>query len=477
MAHHTSSDPNVFILPDLGEGVHEAELIAWKVAPGDRVEEHQTLAEMETDKALVEVPSPRAGVIAQLHGEPGQILKVGQPLVTYAASDDAAAAQPAQAKQAEASSTPSQANGAAPPPAQREPAQREEEDAGTVVGSLSASPALSAGRGKALATPAVRRLARDLGVDINAIRGTGIGGRVTERDVRAAAGQQEAAAATTAGGRLASLPTPSPTPPAQAPPAQKTAAASPAAEAPSAAPAATPTVSAGQKRIPFIGTRRKIAERMRRSVDHAVHFLIMEEADVSGLDAARRRLAAASGEKLSLLPFVLSAVCRALRDQPELNATVDDERSEIVQHSDVHLGVATDTEHGLNVPVVRGADQLGLLQLSRAVADLAQRARQRTISREELTGSTFTVSNLGTHFGRFYGPIINYPEVALLAVGRARDAVVARDGAIAVVKALPLTVVCDHRVVDGAEGARFLQRVIELLEGDPDELLAPARSA
>ncbi|RMD62763.1 MAG: hypothetical protein D6824_06340, partial [Planctomycetota bacterium] len=126
---------------------------------------------------------------------------------------------------------------------------------------------------------------------------------------------------------------------------------------------------------------------------------------------------------------------------------------------------------------IRGADQLGLLQLSRAVADLAQRARQRTVSREELTGSTFTVSNLGTHFGRFYGPIINYPEVALLAVGRARDAVVARDGGIAVVKALPLTVVCDHRVVDGAEGARFLQRVIELLEGDPDELLAPARSA
>lgn len=476
MAHHTSSDPNVFILPDLGEGVHEAELIAWKVAPGDRVEEHQTLAEMETDKALVEVPSPRAGVIAQLHGEPGQILKVGQPLVTYAADDTATTtAQPATtAEHAQASpaaspdATTSQANGAAA----ASPA-KQEEDAGTVVGSLSASPALGGGKGKALATPAVRRLARDLGVDINAIKGTGIGGRVTERDVRAAAGQQDAAAPTTAGGRLASLPTP----PAQAPAVQKTAAASPAAEAPSAAPAATPAVSAGQKRIPFIGTRRKIAERMRRSVDHAVHFLIMEEADVSRLDAARRRLAAASGEKLSLLPFVLSAVCRALRAQPELNATVDDERSEIVQHSDIHLGVATDTEHGLNVPVVRCADQLGLLQLSRAVADLASRARQRTVSREELTGSTFTVSNLGTHFGRFYGPIINYPEVALLAVGRARDAVVARDGAIAVVKALPLTVVCDHRVVDGAEGARFLQKVIELLEGDPDELLTPARSA
>jgi len=229
-------------------------------------------------------------------------------------------------------------------------------------------------------------------------------------------------------------------------------------------------------RIALRGTRRKIAQRLRHSVDTAVHFLVMEDADVSRLDTARKRLAAASGEKVTFLPFVMGAVTRALRAHPELNATIDDEASEIIQHYDIHLGVATDTEHGLNVPVVRSADTLGLLQLGRATAALADRARSRSISREELAGSTFTISNLGSYYGRFYGPVINSPEVGLLAIGRVREGVVARNGAICIAKLMPLTLACDHRVVDGAEGAHFLASVIELLQGDPDALLTPAKS-
>ncbi|RMH23696.1 MAG: 2-oxo acid dehydrogenase subunit E2, partial [Planctomycetota bacterium] len=456
MAHQTSSDPNVFILPDLGEGVHEAELIAWKVKPGDAVEEHQTLAEMETDKALVEVPSPRAGVIKELHGAEGEILNVGEPLVTYEGGGKAAGASKAggagasSAKKSGASSKgraeKSNAGGTG-----GSPVTEEREDAGTVVGAVSDEP-LFKGDGKALATPAVRRLARDLGVDINTVRGTGLAGRVTEKDVRAAAGAS-GRAATRAGGTGVS-------------PARTTGATRPEpatnGSAAAAPPARIPAPRAGEtQRIPFRGTRRTIAQRLRQSIDTAVHFNVMDEADASALDALRRRTAAASGEKLSFLPFVMSAVCRALKEFPALNATVDDEAGEILRHPSVHLGIATDTEHGLNVPVVPDADALGVLELGRHVAELARMARDRSIPRERLVGSTFTISNVGSYAGRFATPVINSPEVAILAVGRVREGVVVRNGGMFVGKLMPLSLACDHRVVDGAEGARFLQRVID----------------
>lgn len=460
MAHQTSSDPNVFILPDLGEGVHEAELIAWKVKPGDAVEEHQTLAEMETDKALVEVPSPRAGVIATLHGEPGQILNVGEPLVTYQGGGKAA--NPPQQK-VRTEDTGALKNAT-------EQLAEEREDAGTVVGAVSNEP-LFKSEGKALATPAVRRLARDLGVNIDSIQGTGLAGRVTEKDVRAAAsgggqkkvGQASAPAARTAGGGtgVSSV--------------RETK--SPQNGSTASAPAARiPAPKAGEtQRIPFRGTRRTIAQRLRQSIDTSVHFNVMDEADVSALDRVRKQTAAASGEKLSFLPFVMSAVCRALKEFPSLNATVDDEAAEILRHPSVHLGIATDTEHGLNVPVIPDSDSLGVLELGRHVTELAQMARSRSIPRERLMGSTFTISNVGSYAGRFATPVINYPEVAILAVGRVRDGVVVRDGGLHVGKLMPLSLACDHRVVDGAEGARFLQYVIDLLQGAPETLLAPVR--
>jgi pyruvate dehydrogenase E2 component (dihydrolipoamide acetyltransferase) len=231
------------------------------------------------------------------------------------------------------------------------------------------------------------------------------------------------------------------------------------------------------ERIPFRGVRRTIAERLRQSVNFAVHFNVMDEADVSAADVLRRKLSAASGEKLSLLPFVASAVCRVLSGRVGaqfgmLNATVDDDKQEIIRHRSIHLGVATDTANGLMVPVIHDADSLGLLELARQIAQVAKAARDRSIPREQLVGSTFTISNVGSYAGRFATPIINYPEVGILGVGRARDGVVVRDGMIGVGKLLPLSLAADHRVVDGATAATALAKIIELLQ-NPEQLLAP----
>ncbi len=476
MAHGKSaSSPNDFILPDLGEGVHEAELIKWRVKVGDRVQEHDILAEMETDKALVEVPSPRPGVIAVLHGDEGDILRVGNPLVTYAADGQAV---PGKSAKADASPRAK----AAPPTQAAEPPEEDREDAGTVVG---ISPSAS---GKALATPAVRRMARDMGVDIDSVRGTGIGGRVMEKDVRAAAGGAAQGPREAGGVSLRPVPgsagrgTPSappirtgqrPTPPQRdAPPPRPS------------APAMPP--GADTVRIPFRGVRRTIANRLRESVDRAVHFNVMDEADVTELDTLRRKLAAASGEKVSFLPFVASAVCRVLTDARfrAMNATVDENPGDlsydaaIVQHRAVHLGIATDTETGLMVPVLRDCDALGVLEIAREVVRVSEAARDRSIPRDQLLGSTFTISNVGSHAGRFATPIINYPEVGILAVGRGRQGPVVRTAGgspgIFVGTLLPLSLACDHRVVDGATGALALAEIVRLLQ-DPEQLLGPAR--
>jgi pyruvate dehydrogenase E2 component (dihydrolipoamide acetyltransferase) len=469
MAGKKSSNPNEFILPDLGEGVHEAELISWKVQVGQTVDEHQILAEMETDKALVEVPSPRPGVIASLHGNPGEILHVGNVLVTYAsegASNGMTEPKPS-AKPAEASA------------AKSAPEQRE--DAGTVVGAMSASAAgVSAEPGKALATPAVRRLARDLGVDIDTVKGTGIGGRVLEKDVRGATSAKSPSPA-----KSAAAPSRVPSAPAtfQAPAASPT-----HKQVAQSAKRDVPSIPVGQDtlRVPFRGVRRTIANRLRESVNQAVHFNVMDEADISALDVLRKKLSAASGEKISVLPFVASALCRVLTKAEfrALNATVDEKPGDagydasIIQHRAVHMGIATDTESGLMVPVIRDCDALGVIEIARQIAGTAAAARDRSIARENLMGSTFTISNVGSHAGRFATPIINYPEAAILAVGRARPAPVIRSTsagpAFAVGNLLPLSLACDHRVVDGATAALALAKIIELLH-DPEQLLGPAR--
>jgi len=445
MVARRSGNPNDFCLPDLGEGLEEAELIEWVVHVGQRVEENDMLAKMETAKALVEVPSPRAGTIVELHGKPGESIKVGAPLVTFRDESEA----PVELEVSR--STPTGGNGNKASTETSAP----QRDAGTVVGSLMEDEE----HGKVRAAPAVRRLARDLGVEIDSVHGTGIGGRVTRADVEAMVGQQQPAQAIAAPAKPKPQPAPQPR---------------------AAQPITRSSADAGDALwIPLRGVRRTIAERLRHSVNHAIHYTVMDEADVSALDELRRKLMAASNEKISFLPFVAFAVCRVLggklgQQYRKLNSTVDDERQEIIQHRPVHLGIATDTENGLMVPVIRNADQMGVLEISRHIARLAHAARQRTIPANELSGSTFTISNFGSLGGRFGTPIINYPEAGILAVGRAREGVVVRRGMLGVGKLLPLSLSADHRVIDGATSATALAKIMELLQ-TPDELLPAAR--
>jgi pyruvate dehydrogenase E2 component (dihydrolipoamide acetyltransferase) len=537
MAGKVSSDPNKFILPDLGEGLEEAELIKWVVSEGDAVDEHDILAEMETDKALVEVPSPRKGVIKTLHGSDGDTIKVGAVFVTYEGGDDDA---PTAAPEAPA-------------------AKAEEKDAGTVVGQVSDTLAgMGSGDGKALAAPAVRRLARDLGIDIDSVAGTGIGGRVTAKDVRNAAegggaSRPAPAPAQSTPAPAASAPAPArpaetrkplnlpstnvgqsyapqrpqapqpsyqpypqqhqqpgygyappayPYPPQYAPyppygyapppppgygypqppmPYQSPQQGLPAAPGyqgpgvyrPIPSPAQQSMVQPGQSEahIPFKGIRRTIANRLRESVNTAVHFTVMDEADVTMLDALRKEVSAQTGVKLSFLPFLSAAVARALAGRfGAMNAIVDEQREEIVQYGAVHLGIATDTENGLMVPVIRDADRMNVVELGQAIVNVATAARDRSIPRDQLMGSTFTISNVGSHAGRFATPVINSPEVAILAVGKAYDGVVVRDGQAMVGKVMPLSLACDHRVVDGATAALALAEIVESLQC-PDSLL------
>ncbi len=441
------SDKSYFLLPDLGEGLAESELVKWMVSAGDTVKEQQTIAEMQTDKALVEVPSPWGGTISELCAQEGEIVKVGAVLLRYGAAKPAAVAKPAAAAAASCMSS-------------QVAAGVQEADQGTVVGTMTGTLTVSdrfarkapeavvvAREGKALATPAVRGLARKFGVDIQSVPGSGRGGRVTASDVGSfAEGGSAAPNATTAE-------------PSFAPRIQSIEPGSVFIDQSDVA-----------KRVPFRGVRRKIAEALARSAQTAVHFTVVDEADVTALEVKRREYSRVVGEKLSMLPFLMTAVCRVLKKYPALNAIVDDAKNEVILKSGVHLGCAVDTDAGLMVPVIRNADKLAPVQLGAAVKQLAGKCKDRTISREESLGGTFTISNVGSYGGMFATPIINYPEVAILAAGRAKERVLTKDGKFYAGLVLPLSLSCDHRVVDGAEGARFLNAVVKLLE-DPDALL------
>ena len=466
------ADKSHFLLPDLGEGLVEAEIIRWLVKPGDAVKESQSMVEMQTDKALVEVPSPWAGTISELCGKEGDMVKVASVLVRYGPASGAKPATAAASAAATAAATASNAAAnTSAVTAKESPAacvssqvaaavNGATEDQGTVVGSMQGT--LHVGSrfarreeenettktaGKSLATPAVRRIARELSIDINRIDGTGRGGRVTASDIETFANSAPSSGAKTGGARPAM-------------------AGSGFAARAVPAPINLPTVDKDgvSQRIPFRGVRRKIAEALAKSVQTAVHFTAVDEADVTQLDAKRREYSKVIGEKLSMLPFVMIAVCRALRSFPNLNANVDDANSEILIKGVINLGVAVDTDSGLMVPVIRNADQKSALELGTAIRTLAAKCKDRSITRDESLGGTFTISNVGSYGGMFATPIINYPEVAILAVGRARERVLVKDGKFYAGLVLPLSISCDHRVVDGAHAVRFLSEVIRLLE-------------
>ena len=466
------ADKSYFLLPDLGEGVHEAELLKWRVKPGETVKEHQILADMETDKAVVEVPAPWAGTVGELNAKEGEIVHVGSILVRYGAS--AAPTNKASAKAPANQAAPATASKPATAAAKHAADSGEREDAGTVVGTMSGELTVSdrfarrrdengsaAKPGKSLATPAVRGIAKKLGVDIGAVTPSGRGGRVTASDVESFAQGGAATQPRARGGATVDL-------------GSGLGSASGAGFAAQAVPIPAnlpPVDSSGvSQRIPFRGVRRKIADALSLSVRTAVHFTAVDEADVTALDRKRREYAAVLGQKMSLLPFVMAAVCKALRKHTAMNANVDDAKGEILIKGVINLGCAVDTDHGLMVPVIQNADQKSLVQLADSVKDLAARCQNRTVAREELIGGTFTISNVGSYGGMFATPIINYPEIGILAAGRAKERVLVKNGQFYAGLVLPLSISADHRVVDGAEAVRFLNTVVGLLE-EPAKLI------
>jgi pyruvate dehydrogenase E2 component (dihydrolipoamide acetyltransferase) len=430
-----------FNLPDLGEGLTEAEIVAVLVHEGDVIREDAPLLEVETDKAQVEIPSPMGGRVEKIHVEPGQTVKVGAPLVTFAdgAAEPAAATPPARSTTAApAAAAPTRAP-AAPAPAAAAPAAR--------------------AQGPAAATPATRRLARELSVDLKAVRGTGPGGRVLDEDVRAAAsGPRGAAAPATAAARAAT----------PAGPARPLAAVG----------ADTPPLPRFEQwgpveRAPLSHLRRTIAERMTLSATLIPHVSHFDRADITDLDAIiTRNLEAArvKGVTLTLTSFLLKAAALALLRHPTFNASLDPGAGEMVLKRYYNLGVAVATERGLIVPVLREIDRKPVLEIARELAALAQRVRDGKATLDDLRGGTFTITNIGALGGTAAIPIINYPEVAILGVARARQEAVVRQGQIVPRLMLPLTLTFDHRVADGADGARFATEIVQLLEA-PERLL------
>jgi pyruvate dehydrogenase E2 component (dihydrolipoamide acetyltransferase) len=401
--------PYTFELPEVGEGVVEAEIVKWLVQPGARVERDQPVCEITTDKAQIEVSSPRSGTVAALHGKPGDIVKVHAPLMEIDESGSAPAPKPAPTPRTEAPAAPRAA----------------------------AAPAASTASGPTRAAPAVRRHAREVDVDIHAVPGTGPAGRVTHGDVAAAA---EVVAA-------------------------------PLPVAPAALAQVHPT--GHEERVPVIGIRRRIAEQMVRAKQTAPHFTYVEEVDVTGLVALREGLkkrAADRGVSLTYLPFVMKATSIVLRDFPNVNAVMDEAKMELVVKSDHHFGLATDTPQGLFVPVVRNVEQKSILRIAADMADLTDRTRKGKAKLDELRGGTLTFTSVGNIGGVFATPILNVPEVAIIGVNTIRDRAMVVDGAVAVRKMMYLSPSFDHRIIDGAVGARFVAALKALLE-HPEQLL------
>ncbi|MCY0899418.1 MAG: dihydrolipoamide acetyltransferase family protein [Firmicutes bacterium] len=391
-------------LPDVGEGIHEAEIVKWHVAPGDRVAAEQPIVEIQTDKATVEIPSPVAGQVDALLAAEGAVVRVGTPVIRFAVETGSGRTTSAATE--------------APVPPRETP--------------LAAPP-----RSRVLATPAVRRLARELGVDIHQIQGSGEHGRVLADDVRTAAARPAA---------VADRP-PSPEPRLQ-----------PADD--------------GDVRVPLRGTRRTIAEHMVKAMYTAPHVTAMDEVEVSTLVAWREEMKAAARSRdvhLTYLPFIIKAAIGALKRFPYLNASLDDERQEIVLKSRYHIGIAVDDEEGLVVPVIRDADKKSLWELAEIIQDLSRRAHEHRLTREELTGSTFTITNFGSFGGLYATPIINYPEVAILGSGRIqKKAIVVDDDRVVVKPVMSVTLTFDHRVVDGGTAGRFLNQVMRYLQSPLD---------
>jgi 2-oxoisovalerate dehydrogenase E2 component (dihydrolipoyl transacylase) len=418
----------VFKMPDLGEGTVEAEIVAWHTEPGAQVTEDQVIVEVMTDKAAVEVPAPVSGRVVSVSGAPGDKVAVGSPLIVFDVG--AAASSPASAASA---SQPAAVRAAAPASALAPATARAAEPARASAQAAAASPAPA---GRIMTSPANRRRAHEAGIDLTSVVGTGPGGRIVREDLAAASGASGAGA-----GAAAAL--------------------APRAQVPGG------SVAGETSEIKIIGLRRLIAERMSEAKRTIPHFAYVEEVDVTELEALRQHLNTklAKGEPtFTYLPLIVTALTRALDSFPQCNVIHDAARGVLIRHRAVHVGIATQTPDGLKVPVVRNAQSLALAQLAAEIRRVTERARTNKATREELVGSTITITSLGKLGGIASTPIINAPEVAIIGLNKAVDRPVVQQGAVVIRRIMNLSSSFDHRFVDGYDAAAMIQALKELLE-------------
>ncbi len=412
-----------FRLPDLGEGIAEGELIKWLVKEGDKVDEHQPIVELETDKAVVQVPSPKSGTLLKLNGNPGDKIRVGDILCVIGESGEKVAKVSATIQKAPAKKMSTTVIG------QLEEAPDEEEEKKVVP-----MPPKKVAEAVVAVLPAVRKLAQEMGVDISKVQGSGPDGRITEDDVRRGAGKI----------------------------VKET-----------RAPSVTFEQFGRVLRIPLKGIRKAIAENMSRSLSTAAHVTHMDSADVTKLADFREKEKEESEKKgvhLTFLPFIVKAVVLALKEFPFVNSSLDDEKQEIVIRQYYNIGIAVDTQAGLMVPVVHNANEKTIIEIARDIWRTAELARTREIQLKDLQGGTFTITNIGSLGGVWATPVINWPECAILALGKISEQPVVVDGKVVVRKILPMSLSFDHRIIDGAIAAKFVSEVKRHLE-DPAALL------
>jgi pyruvate dehydrogenase E2 component (dihydrolipoamide acetyltransferase) len=425
-----------FKLPDIGEGVAEGEVTKWLVKEGDAIAEDQPMVEVMTDKATVEITSPVAGRIGKILAAEGQVVPVHSVIVQLLAGGGQAASAKEQTSSAPAEPAAKTTSAKETSATKQAPAQTNQ----------------SGNNGRVLAAPATRRLAREKGVELNAVQGSGPKGRITKDDLmsflRDGSSQtaQKAGAATDSGAKTS-------------------------------APSAPKTYVPGTVEVvPYRGMRKAIGDQMERSLFSAPHFTYVDEVDMSALYALRKEtaaLAADQGVKVTFLPFIMKALVSAIRRFPSANAELRKDEGQVLIKHDVHVGIATDSDRGLLVPVIRNVDQKSLLEIARDLSELSEKARAGKASREELSGSTITITSAGSIGGLFATPIINYPEVAILGVYQIKDKPVIKNGQIVPGKIGYLSLTLDHRVVDGATAAHFVNHMKRLLE-NPGLLLLEA---
>ncbi|UVN43055.1 dihydrolipoamide acetyltransferase family protein [Pseudomonas mosselii] len=411
---------HVIKMPDIGEGIAQVELVEWFVKVGDMIAEDQVVADVMTDKATVEIPSPVSGKVLALGGQPGEVMAVGSELIRIEVEGsgnhvDAPQAQPAEPEPAQVKAV-----------AQPEPRIEAQPQ---VAATHAAAPIVPReAHDKPLASPAVRKRALDAGIELRYVHGSGPAGRILHEDLDAFISKPQSSAGQAPGGY-----------------GKRT----------------------DSEQVPVIGLRRKIAQRMQDAKRRVAHFSYVEEVDVTALEALRQQLNAKHGDsrgKLTLLPFLVRAMVVALRDFPQINATYDDEAQVITRHGAVHVGIATQGDNGLMVPVLRHAEAGNLWSNASEIARVAHAARNNKASREELSGSTITLTSLGALGGIVSTPVVNTPEVAIVGVNRMVERPVVIDGQIVVRKMMNLSSSFDHRVVDGMDAALFIQAVRGLLE-------------